>query len=263
MARRKQLRATRLAEKAHSFSRLTLPTKKKTDPNGSASGYLEARLSMDLLDAPLSATDWRPDALSLKLAGMSPRGLKGEAKFPAKTEDKFRPYQTEIGLQEELRKGNLSTQIEILPSSMFENQRSWLRVRRWNEPPILKQAKARQKSEKSLTWLQFSQYYETAEANFRNKLRRKKAVTPKPIKQRRHPASVSSPRTQTMKVPRVVHCSSQKPASEGKLARVRRLKEEILRSEELKRSDSEATLQLKAVKHLKKSLLRLPICLKH
>ena len=129
---------------------------------------------------------------------------------------------------------------------------------------MLKQAKVRQKSEKSRIWMQFSQFYDTAEANFRSKLRRKQAVTPKPAKQRRKPVSVPSPSTEKSRIPRVsVQFHSKKPANEAKLARVRSLKEEIRRSDELKRSDSEAILQLKSVQHYKKSLLRLPISLKH
>ena len=262
MAHRKQLRPTHQANQTHSFSRPTLPSRGKTDPNQSVSCYLEARLSMDSLDTPLSATDWRPDALSLTLAGMSPRGLQGNCGLSGKTEDKLRTWKAE--LKEEFRRGNFSTQIEILPSSMFESQELLMKVRRRREPAMLKQAKVRQKSEKSRIWMQFSQFYDTAEANFRSKLRRKQAVTPKPAKQRRKPVSVPSPSTEKSRIPRVsVQFHSKKPANEAKLARVRSLKEEIRRSDELKRSDSEAILQLKSVQHYKKSLLRLPISLKH
>lgn len=229
----------------------------------SISGFLETGLSMGLLDTPLSETDWRPDALSLRLAGMSQRFSTGKSAISAfhwNSKDKFQPYRADA----RAKNRELSEHIEILPSSMFEDRKSPIKLRRRREPPMLKQAKERRKPEKSLAWLQFTQFYATAEANFRNKLRKNKLATRKPSKIHRNPLSVPPHSLEEKQpVPKATpQFHSKLAANERKLAKVASLKEEIRRSEDLKRSDSEAILQVKSVKYIKKSLLRLPICLK-
>ena len=169
---------------------------------------------------------------------------------------------------------NSATEIEIKPSSIFEvsplAEVPEVRFKPFSGPSLLAQSHHPKKKPPCTTWQHFADIFDQAESNYRSQLRRSQKQRSGNTKSHTHlltgadqtvnsSTAEDEDRFAYRKVRRKMQLvASLKAANRQRNEHVRKLKEEIWRMEEMKRSDSEADLQLKWVKSIAK-----PVRAKH